>query len=770
MRIRIVFFFLLIFVPLFNCFPQKVGLVLSGGGASGLAHIGVLKALEENNIPIDYICGTSSGALIGALYAIGYSPEQIEKLVKSEAFRKWTQGEIDTKNNYYFKRADDKSSWIQFKIDLKQGIQSSLPTNIINSHPIDFALLQLFAKASAEAGYNFDSLLVPFRCLAADIDSNRSVVFRRGDLGIALRASMSYPFYLRPISVNDKLLFDGGLYNNFPSDIMKSDFHPDYVIGSNVTGNVPPPTDDNVVSQIRSMMTGITNYSLLSDAGVKIEPKTDIGLFDFNDPQKLIDSGYVSTMRVMPEIKRAMTGRISAESIRKKREAFLGNQHPLEFGAIEVTGVNENQAAYVQRVMRHNDDSLSLGKIKKQYFRLSADEQVKDVFPKAIYNPRTGLYDLALKVKRQKDIVACLGGDLSTRPISEGFVGLKYNYFGKEAVTAYANTYFGRLYNSAQVLVRIDIPTRIPFYLEPSVTYNRWDYYNSSELFFSDIIPAYLIQIEQHQELTAGIPLANNGKLMGSAGYTINTNQYYLGQSPNFAPTPQDTANQDKFNMFAANLTYENNTFNRKMYPSKGHYFMFRMRYLDGTEYNQPGSLEPGLKPNSAQRDWLQLKMIYDNYFITSGIFKFGFRLEGVYSNQSLSFNYASSILAAPSFQPTTETQTLFLNNYMAYNYIAGGLKNIISFSKNLELRTEAYVFNPYQAILENNGTGPQEYTAYYSPGSFAVKHYILTTAAVYTTPVGPISFSVNYYDRVTGPFTFLFHFGYTLFNKRAMD
>jgi len=768
MGIKKISLFTLLLLLFSNSFSQKVGLVLSGGGASGLAHIGVLKALEENNIPIDYISGTSSGALIGALYAIGFSPEQIEKLVKSEAFLKWALGEVDNTNNYYFKKADDNSSWIQFKIDPRQGIQTSLPTNIINSQPINFALMQLFAKASAEAHYNFDSLLIPFRCVASDIDSNHSVVFRRGDLGLALRASMSYPFYLRPITVNDKLLFDGGLYNNFPSDIMKSDFHPDYVIGSNVTGNVPAPSDDNVVSQIRSMMTGITDYSLLSKGGVKIEPKTDIGLFDFNNPQKLIDSGYVSTMRVMNEIKSATAQRIKTETVRKKREAFLSNQHPLEFDQIEVDGVNGNQAQYIFHSIRRGDDSLSLSHLKRQYFRLAADEQIKDLLPMARFNPQTGLYDLFLKVRREKDIVAYLGGDLSNRPISEGFVGLKYNYLGKEAVTTYGNIYFGRLYNSAQARMRIDIPARLPFYIEPSVTYNRWDYYNSSELFFSAIIPAYLIQIEQHQELNLGIPLANNGKLVGSAGYTINTNQYY--QVQNFAPSPQDTADQDKFHMFTANLMYENNTFNRKMYPSKGHCFLFRMRYLDGTEYNQPGSLEAGQKPSSAQRDWLQMKLIYDDYFISRGMIKFGFLAEGVYSNQSLSFNYASSILAAPSFQPTTETQTLFLNNYMAYNYVAGGLKNIISFSKNLELRTEAYVFTPYQAILENNSAGPQKYQAYFSSGYFTIDHYILTTAAVYTTPVGPISFSVNYYDRVANPLTFLFHFGYTLFNKRAMD
>jgi NTE family protein len=751
---------LLVFAAIW-CSAQKVGLVLSGGGASGLAHIGVLKALEENNIPVDYICGTSSGALIGALYAIGYTPAEMEALVKSDAFRKWTYGKTENSHNYYFKKEEDNASWIQYKLDPKSGLQNTLPTNIIDSKPVDFGLLSLFAEACAAAHYNFDSLMIPFRCMASDIDSKQSVVFKQGDLGVALRASMSYPFYLKPIVVEGKLLFDGGLYNNFPADVLLAQFHPDYIIGSNVTGRVPPPGDDNLVSQIRSMMTGTTNYTLQTDKGLLIEPKTETGLFDFEDPQRLIDSGYVSTIRKMKEIKKAIGRKTDTTERKKQRIEFLNKQQELSFDKILISGLNENQRNYVQRCFRTGSGVLTLAELKRKYFQLAADDKIKDLFPQALFNKQSGKYDLLLKMKKEKDLVASVGGDLSNRPISEGFVDLKYNYLGKDAVTIEGNTYFGRLYSSAQGKVRIDFPTRIPFYIEPAITYNRWDYYNSSELFFVDLKPAYLIQNEQHEEMNFGIPLDGNGKLAGGVGYTVNKNQYY--QTSNF--TPQDTADQDKFSMTTSYLMYENNTFNRKMYPSEGHYFLFRARFLSGEEYNQPGSTGIVKQPASNDREWLQLKSVYDNYFIYRGRIKLGVMMEGVYSNQNLSYNYASSILSAPAFSPTPETQTLFLNNYRAYNYLAAGLKNIISFRKNLELRTEAYLFMPYQSILEDNS----DLQAHYG-GIFGTKHYILSSAAVYTTPVGPISFSVNYYDRQVTPLTFLFHFGYILFNKRAMD
>lgn len=213
---------------LFFCYSnpvkaQKVGLVLSGGGASGLAHIGVLKALEENHIPIDYITGTSMGAMIGSMYAMGFSPAQIETLVKSESFRNWSEGIIDQKYVYYFKRDDSNASWVTFKIS-DSSLTSIIPTNVISPIAMDIGSMELAGGPAAAANYTFDSLFIPFRCVAADIELKQPVIFREGDLAEAVRASMSYPFYIKPITVNGKLLYDGGLYNNFPSNIMYEDF------------------------------------------------------------------------------------------------------------------------------------------------------------------------------------------------------------------------------------------------------------------------------------------------------------------------------------------------------------------------------------------------------------------------------------------------------------------------------------------------------------------------------------------------------------------
>ena len=183
---------------------QKVGLVLSGGGAKGAAHIGVIKALEENNIPIDYITGTSIGAIIGSLYAMGYSPEEMLELMLSKEFSYWQTGTVEEQYTYYFKEPYPTPEFAHFSIDMSDSLQikaSFLPQSLINPIQMNQAFMALFSQATAKAGWNFDNLFVPFRCVASDIYSKKAIIFKNGDLGDAVRASMTFPFFLSLIHI-----------------------------------------------------------------------------------------------------------------------------------------------------------------------------------------------------------------------------------------------------------------------------------------------------------------------------------------------------------------------------------------------------------------------------------------------------------------------------------------------------------------------------------------------------------------------------------------
>ncbi|MDQ3190093.1 MAG: patatin-like phospholipase family protein [Bacteroidota bacterium] len=739
---------------------QKVGVVLSGGGASGLAHIGVLKALEENNIPIDYITGTSMGALVGAMYASGYSPKQMEQIVNSQMFKSIANGDIDDKYVYYFKQKDPNSSWVTLRFSPNSFIETSLPTNLISPIPTDLSLLEQLSGPSALAENDFNKLFVPFRCVASDVVSKKQVIFRNGNLSQAVRASMSYPFYLQPISIDNTLLFDGGLYNNFPSDIMYSDFFPDIVIGSSVSSNVAPPEEDNLISQIKSMLVNVTNYNTLCENGIMIEPQIDISLFDFDNPQMVIDQGYKEAMLQINDIKISIDRRISIEELNAKRAEFKSNIPPLIFNNIHISGLNKKQSNYVKRILLRNEKELDYETLKKNYYRLVTDDKINNIYPIALYNKEKGRYDLYLKIKKEREIITHFGGNISNRAINQGFVGLQYNYLGNQAVTISANSYFGKLYGSGQIKARIDFTSRIPFYLEGGFTLNRYDFFKSSSAFFEDVKPSYLIQNEKFADATIAVPGGNKGIYKAGFKYANLNNEYY--QVRHFSVA--DTADKTTFNLFSYSLAYERNSLNRKQYASEGSFFNFNARFIHGEEFTKPGSTAFAELPFRGIHEWLQFKLIYNNYINKKGRFKVGVYIEGNFANQPFFNNYTGTILAAPAFTPTPETRTIFLEKFRAYKYGAFGLKQIFSIRKNLDLRLEAYVFQPYREIIRN-----EDQTASYGE-PLSGRSFIGSTNLVYHTPVGPLSLSVNYYEKQEDPWSFLFHFGYILFNKRAFD
>jgi len=750
----------LLFICLFttNLSAQKVGLVLSGGGAGGLAHIGVLKALEEKQISLDYITGTSVGALIGGLYASGYSPDQIKEFVLDEKFQRYTKGELEKKYKFHYKRSSESASWFTYNFGLDSVLSTNIPTNIINSIPIDFYLMELFTAASTQSNYNFDSLFIPFRCVASDIENKKVVVFKDGNLHSAVRASMTYPFYLKPITINGKLLFDGGLYNNFPVDVMKESFHPDFIIGSVVTDNNPIPNDENLYVQLRNMLMTKTDFGNNIENGIIIKPWSDIGVFSFNEANRLIDSGYSATIKAIENLSPTFVSKNN--KIKSRRETFNTKLLATIFDSISISGVNIKQQQYLKKSIFSNEKIVSIDKLRKRYLLLTDDDKIKSLFPSAIFNPKTGKHTLEVIAKKEKNLKLELGGNFSNRPISAAFIGLQFNHLGKRALTIYSNAYFGKLNTSLLGKIKIDFPSKVPFYFEAIGLYSKWDYFRSSTLFYNVLRPAFLIQEDAFTELSTGIPFGNRAKISLGGGIANMGNIYY--QNYNFSD--KDTADRTDFTFNYARAEYELNTLNRKQYASEGLYVNARLKYFNGFEYYKPGTTSFDTSKSIIFHDWLQFNAKIDYYLKTSNFLKIGILGEAVYSDQDFFRNYTSTILSSPAFMPTPESKTLFLEKFRAHKFIAGGAKLIINPIKNLDLRLEGYIFQPIQSIVKNNTNKP-EYSI-----NFLYRYLTGMAAVVYHTPIGPISTSVNYYLGEKNPISFLFHFGYTIFNKKAID
>ena len=410
---------------------QKVGLVLSGGGAKGLTHIGIIRALEENNIPIDYITGTSMGAIVGSLYAMGYSPDDMEALLKSEDFKRWYSGEVEEEYMYYFKKNLPTPEFLNIRLSFRDSLKIKpqfLPSSVVDPVQMNLVFIDLYARATAACGGDFDKLFIPFRCVASDVYNKKQLVMKRGDLGDAVRASMSFPFMFKPIEIDSVLAYDGGIYNNFPTDVMRDDFHPDIIIGSVVATNPTKPKENDLMSQIENMVMQKTDYSIPDSEGIVMTFKyDDVNLMDFQRINELHDIGYNRTMSMMDSIKSRIHRRVNLDNIRLRRLVYKSNYPELRFKNILIEGANAQQQAYIKKEFHASDDKeFTYEDVKRGYFRLLSGNMISEIIPHAVFNPEDDTYDLHLKVKLEDNISVRIGGNVSTTSSNQIYLGLSY--------------------------------------------------------------------------------------------------------------------------------------------------------------------------------------------------------------------------------------------------------------------------------------------------------------------------------------------------------
>ncbi|MGM0549618.1 MAG: patatin-like phospholipase family protein [Bacteroidota bacterium] len=753
---------LLILICLPSAKGQKVGLVLSGGGAKGLAHIGVIQALEENEIPIDYITGTSMGAIIGGLYAAGYTPEQMRNLVLSEEFLRWSTGKIDEKYIYYFKKEPAEASMINLRISFEDSSAvAQLPSNLVPTHQMDLAVLQIFAAQSAEANYHFDSLFVPFRCIATDIYRNKEVVFSKGNLGSAIRASMTFPFYFKPISVNDVLLFDGGMKNNFPWDVLIEDFHPDYIIGSKTADNSPKPSADDIVNQLENMLLSKTSFDLPQN-GILIETQfIDVKLLDFEKAPYIITKGYINAMRKMDSIRQLIPVRRSEDELKLRREEYTAKLPALTFDQVLIEGLNDLEREYLLQSIYRKADTFNIEQLQEVYFKLLADGTISSIYPLASYDKESEMFNLYMRVKEENRLITTIGGNISSGPINQGFASVEYNQLGAYARKLKANIYYGRLYSSLMLKARADLPTYYPLSVSGALTLNRWDYYNSSsDPFFEDVRPAYLIKNESNFRLQVRTPLKTNSLLSAEFAFGIGEDKYY--QVERFSKS--DTSDHTEFRALHYKVGYQKNTLNYRQFPTRGDRWLFQLSHVRGVEEYIPGSTGFQERERGQFQQWFELHAKGVSYLPVNNWYTLGVCGEVNWSNRPFFQNYYATLLNTRAFQPTPHSRTHFLQRYRAHNYAALGVSNIFTLGNSLHFRAESYLFAPYRKIEKQQNFLPAYGEVFPKPT------YLLSGSLVYHSIVGPLSLSLNYYDKEDKNLYLIFNFGFILFNQKGLD
>lgn len=750
-------------------FAQKVGLVLSGGGAKGIAHIGVLKALEENEIPIDYIVGTSMGGIIGGCYAAGMSPEAIERMVLSEDFLRWVNGYPEANVNYHYAKAEEGPYFLKLNLSLDSTFSFKFNSSLANDVSLNFALAEKMAQAGAISNNNFDSLLIPFRVVAADLFTQSEVILSKGSLSDALRATQTVPFFYNPIRVDGRYLFDGGVYNNFPVDVAQREFKPDVIVGSNVSSKIfneyPYGRDDKLIANsLLYMLLDKSDPLSIPQSGVYIQPNLEgYTSFEFKFARALIDSGYAQTLRQIPELKQKIAARQACDEMNLKRNSFNNRSKPWVFEKLTFKSFNPQQRRFIRQIFKVNtrkNQVLYYRNVREGYYKLAAEPYFTNVYPSMPFDTVSNKFVLQLTRRAQKNFQVDFGGVISTRDISNIALGLNYYYFNNVLTHAYAGFQTGSFYKSAVVRTRIDLPFLDRFYIQPEAMFNGWDFAESIDILKENNVPTVLRRFDRRLGLHVGKSIGNQFKV--DASIERFNNEDYYGNKKLFISS--DTLDELQLEGLKTGFAFSMNNLNRKQYASSGKAYSISAHYFSVEEDYTPGNTADASKvETNALHRFFRIRATAEQYF-TRGWYRPGIYADVVLSNQKPFSNYFGTIINAPAFFPMQDSRTLILENFRAFNYAAVGVRNIFTVKNRFDFRLEAYAFKPFQYISEGS-------TQEAIQQAQLTKIFIAGTGSVvFHSPVGPVALSVNYYDDAENQFGVLLHVGFLLFKNHIFE
>ena len=745
---------------------QKVGLVLSGGGAKGMTHIGIIRALEENNIPIDYITGTSMGAIIGSLYAMGYSPDDMEALLRSEDFKRWYSGQVEPKYGYYFKQNRPTPEFFNIRFSFKDSLHIKpqiLPTSMVNPIQMNLVFVELFARATAACNGDFNRLFVPFRCIASDVYNKRPLIMRKGDLGDAVRASMSFPFVFKPIEIDSVLAYDGGIYNNFPTDIMREDFRPGVIIGSVVAANPSKPKENDLMSQLEKMIMQKTDYTLPDSLGIIMTFKyDDVSLLDFDRLQELHDIGYNRTISLMDSIKGRIHRRVNAENVRLRRLVYRSNLPQFRFRDIYIEGANPQQQAYIKKEFHDEDHEVfTYEDLKRGYFRLLSDNMISEIIPHAVYDTESDLYSLHLKVKMEDNFSVRIGGSVSTTSSNQIYLGLGYqnlNYYSKEITL---DGQIGKVYNNAQLMAKIDLPTRIPTSYRLIASLSTFDYYKKDKLFSKNDKPSFNSKDERFVKLMVALPFLANKRAEISIGYGKLQDNYFQSSVINF---DKDRSDKSTYNLLGGAIGFYGSTLNARQYATKGYFEKLVAQVFSGKERFIPGNPTETSVTTKDRQSWLQISYMKYAYHTMSPKFTLGWMAEMLYSSKNFSENYTATMLQAADFSPTPHSKLMYNEAFRANQFLAAGVKPIFVLNDMFQFRSEFYGFMPIFPIKKNALN-----KAYYGK-AFSRFEYMGEISVICQLPFGAISAYVNHYSSPKKEWNVGLTLGWQLFNYRFIE
>jgi len=540
---------------------------------------------------------------------------------------------------------------------------------------------------------------------------------------------------------------------------MYTEFAPDFIIGSNVSYNADPPSEDDLRSQLTNMLVNYQDYTLPCEDGLIIEPETEVSTFAFEDVEQAIQDGYETALKQIDSLRLRIDRSVSAEEVRKRRVAFRQTIIPLNVTSISTHNKGKPIDFPRLSMIKHKkEERLDAKQIEKRYFRLYAAPQVGFLFPK-VELKEDSTYNLDLTVRKAKDFRIDVGGHVSSRPVNTGYVGLTYQTIGNVVTRTHLESYFGKFYGSAKADFTLAFPAVYPISTTAYFALNRWDYFRSFATFFEDVQPSFLVQNEIYAGLKMNLPIGNTIKSGIEGRYFQTEDEYY--RTENF--TNADTADVTRFSGVSGTWRFMKNSLNRKQFASSGHKVEFIARFIAGEEQSVPGSTSFQNFIVNNRHTWINLGLEYQSFVVDNEMFHFGIHGQAAFSSQKFFANYTATLLAMNEFSLNPDGLTYFLPEYRAPQFLSAGLNAVFTLRKNLDFRVDAYYYQPILQIIQTSN-GSIVFDDYFTGGT-----YMASSSLIYHSFLGPIRATLNLFPEQEVPLAFQMSFGYVLFNERAI-
>ena len=691
---------------------DKVGLVLSGGGAKGVAHVGVIKALEDNDIPIDCVAGTSMGSIVGSLYSCGWTPDSMLNMMTSPEFLMWSMGEVPRERLSLVSMPEPTPEWGKISFGGENGgniASQVLPKSLISPTPMNMEFLKLYTPYTKACDGDFDKLFVPFRCVFSDVYKKHKVVCRKGSLGESVRGSMSFPLVYRSIMVDSILAFDGGIYDNFPVDVMRDDFKPDFIIGVSVSKPDGKPKVDNMYSELEDLIIQNNDYSLDPEIGIKIQvPVTQFNVLSFNDAQEIYNIGYQTGLQWVDSIKSRLKARRPLSEVNRRRAEFAAKVPEVTFKSVSTPGLSGRESEYLKSIFTSRErrtGEISMDDVEDAYYSVVSQGDVAELLPEMSGD------DLVLKATLKQPWRASAGGWLSTGVGSFIYAGVGYHSLKKNSLDALLSVWGGQSYMAVRLKGRIRLNTYNPSYMFLEGTASKKKYYSTLPFFFSN----------------HNIESFNSNMNFVKAGYEVGH-----GQSALFRASLA-YGQQYKVNTGKLAVEYLFDTLGERTFPVSGrktHISLSGMKMTD---------TESQTETTAAQEVWrAKLDVLWNNYYPLHRTFNIGVLAQGGISIGKRFTDRKADLMTSHEFMPLESMDYCYIPSLRSDDFMAFGAIPVWNIFQRIQLRGEAFAYTKFR-----------DSSAWKMP--FGKTEFLGRLSFVTSLPFASISMSVSYCTALHG-------------------